>query len=319
MSGHPGSEAAMIERSTSLFNFPTIEDVHRWKTQFESLRAEETEMKARHEAKEGALRTKVEKLGDLISAAAAFVEIGLERAGNPAQAKHREEARVTPPSAAKTGHRQPRGKTWTATILKIVEESERGMTYHDLKDEIGKTHLSNRLRETEKAFYSGIWKLSTKGTIVRYRGWVFSPTAYAKFRADVDSGLIDDLPETGASARQSPNEIAVKRFLASRPNGATTREIVDGLVNDPPSDLEVTQNRTSIYNLLSRHKKNKRLIERDGRYFLPSSSNETPGSNEPGATNNHGGGNGTSPSSGSGGTSPSLAALPGAIPAHPGE
>ena len=207
----------MSERSTSLFNFPTIEDVRRWKTQFESLRAEETEMKARHEAtKEGALRTKVEKLGDLISAAAAFVEIGLERAGNPAQSKHPEEARVTPPSAAKTGHRQPRGKTWTATILKIVEESERGMTYHDLKDEIGKTHLSNRLRETEKAFYSGIWKLSTKGTIVRYRGWVFSPTAYAKFKADVDSGLIDDLPETGASARQSPNEIAVKRFLASR-------------------------------------------------------------------------------------------------------
>ena len=40
----------MSERSTSLFNFPTIEDVHRWKTQFESLSAEETEMKARHDS-----------------------------------------------------------------------------------------------------------------------------------------------------------------------------------------------------------------------------------------------------------------------------
>ena len=318
MNGYSGSEAAMSERSTSLFNFPTIEDVHRWKTQFESLRAEETEMKARHEAEEGALRTKVDRLGDLISAATAFVEVGPETAQSSAQAKRPEEARVAITSAAKTGARQPRGKTWTATILKIVEESERGMTYHELKDEIGKTHLSNRLRETDKGFYSGIWKLSTKGAIVRYRGWVFSPTAYAKFKADVDSGFIDDLPETGASAKRSPNEIAVERFLASRPNGATTREIVDSLVSDPPSDLEVTRNRTSIYNLLSRYKKNKRLIERGGRYFLPPSSDETPGSNEPGATNNKGGGNGTSLSSG-GRDQNSLAAHPGAIPAHPGE
>ena len=215
-------------------------------------------------------------------------------------------------------HRHPKGKTWTATILKIVEKAERGMTYHELKEEIGKTHLGDKLRQTDKAFYSGIWKLVIKGEIVRYRGRAFSPAAYDAFKDDVANGLVDDLPETGASGRRSPNEIAIERFLASRGNGATTKEIVDGLANDPPSDLAVTKNRTTIYNLLSRYKKNNRLIERDGRYFLPSSSNETPGSNEPGATNHNRGGNGTSPSSG-GRDQNSLAALPGAIPAHPGE
>ena len=308
----------MSARSTSLFNYPTIEDVHRWETQLASLRAEEAEMKARHEAEEAGLRTKVDRLGNLIAAAAAFVEVGLETAQSSTQTKRPEEAHVETMSAAKTGHRQPRGKTWTATILKVLEKAEHGMTYHELKEEIGKTHLSGRLRETEKAFYSGIWKLNARGKVIRHRGRVFLPTAYENFKTAVNIGLVDDLPETRAPGRRSPNEIAVERFLASRPNGATTREIVDGLVNDPPSDLEVTKNRTSIYNLLSRHKKNKMLIERDGRYFLPSSSNETPGSNEPGVTNNHGGGNGTSPSSG-GRDQNSLTALPGAIPAHLGE
>ena len=309
----------MSAHSTSLFNYPTIEDVNRWENQLERLRDEEVEMKERHEAEEEAMRTRVERLGDLISAAAAFVEVDLERAENSAQAKHTEEARVTPPpSAAKTRHRQPRGKTWTATILKIVEKAEHGMTYHELKGEIGKTHLSDRLRQTEKAFYSGIWKLTAKGKIIRHGDRVFLPAAYANFKTAVDSGLIDDLSDTRASGRRSPNEIAVERFLKSRPKGATTREIVDGLVNDPPPDLAVTKNRTTIYNLLSRYKKNNRLIERAGRYFLPSSSNETPGSNEPGVTNHKGGGNGASPSSG-GRDHNSLAALPGAIPAHPGE
>ena len=312
----------MREHPKRQFNFPTIEDVHRWVRKLERLKAEDAEMKIRHQAEEKDLRTIVDKLDNLIAAAAAFIEVDVEKESEPPSMMRAKAPEVTPAASvapAVKRHRRPKGKTWTATILKIVEKAERGMTYHELKEEIGKTHLGDKLRQTDKAFYSGIWKLVNKGKIVRYRGWAFSPAAYDAFKDDVDNGLVDDLPETGASGRQSPNEIAVERFLASRPNGATTKEIADGLVNDPPSDLEVTDNRTSIYNLLSRHKKNKRLIERDGRYFLPSSSNETPGSLEPGATNNHGGGNGTSPSSGSGGTSPSLAALPGAILAHPGE
>ena len=275
----------MREHSESQFNLPTIEDVHRWGRNLERLKAEEAGMKKRHQAEEKALRTRVDKLGNLIAAATAFIEVGVEMEFEHPSIMRAKAPEVTPAASvehAVTRHRHPSGKTWTETILKIVEKADRGMTYHELKEEISKTHLGDKLQQTEKAFYGGVWKLVNKGKIVRYRGRAFSPGAYDAFKDDVGNGLVDDIPETGPSGRRSPNEIAVERFLASRGNGATTKEIVDGLVNDPPSDLAVTKNRTTIYNLLSRYKKNNRLIKRDGRYFLPSSSNETPDSNDPG-------------------------------------
>lgn len=313
----------MSENETTSVNLPTTDDVRRWLERLDRLKAGEAEMKARHTAEEKVLKMKLTRLDKLIAAASAFVEAEAEVKSEQSPKPHAEElATVHVPStstpSAKTGRQRAKNKTWTATILKIVKKAGRGMTYGELKEEIAQTHLGETLKRTEKAFYGGIGKLAKNDKIIKHKGRVFTQSVYRQFMEDVTAGRAVDFP-TPSSGGESPNEIAVERLLSSRPDGATASEIVVSLLVNPPPDLAVTKNRNSIYNLLTRQRKRGKLIRRGNRYYLSAPKDEALGSSEPSATNNHGGGNGGLPSSGGGGTSTSLAALPGAIPAHPGE
>lgn len=273
---------------SSSINLPTREDVLGWKEALDRLKVEESEMKARHAAEEKAIRNHRAKLDKLVEYGMQLVDLDAlpteptlvpELAPDPAPNLHEEK----PAPTAIRMHRG-RGKTWTATIKKAVIDGDRPMTYSEVKEAIGETHLGETLRRTDKAFYGGLSKLSGKGEIIKHRGHMFSPKAYQRFMDDVNAGRIEDFPDSPfSSSGPSPNEIAVERFLARRPGGATTVEIVNDLLTNPPEDLEVTTNRTSIYNLLNRHWRSGKLIRHGDRYSLPSAKNKAPDSEEPSA------------------------------------
>ena len=307
----------MSEKEALSLNLPTPDEIRQWEEKREQLQAEEADMRARHAAEEKSLRMKITRLGKLIAAAAAFVE---DEAGVKPESGQR-----PPPAPSEPSTRPPsikirrrKGETWPATILAAIRHAGRGMTYSELKEEIAKTHLGETLSRTEKAFYGGIGKLADRRKIIKYKGRVYTPAAHRQFMADVAAGRTADIPAP-TTGGESPNEIAVKRFLSNRPDGATTPEILENLLNNPPPDLAVTKNRNSIYNLLKRERGKGKLAKRGDRYYLPPSKDKAPGSEEPSASNHHDDGNGTPSSSGNGGTHISLAALPGAIPAHSGE
>lgn len=318
--------APMSTATSTSPNLPTATDLLRWREELDRLIAEESEMKARHAAEAKAIKVHRTRLDRLIEAASAFVDVEAEITDqvsetDAAEPSATEPAESTPLRAepVRPRSRRHRSKTWTATILKIVKTAGRGMTYNELKDQISKTHLGDTLKRTDKALYGGVGKLVEKKKIVKYKGRIYTPTAYRQFMDDVAAGRVADI-RSSTSSGESPNEIAIKRFLSSRPDGAAINEIVDSLLNDPPPDLAVTKNRNSIYNLLARQRARGKLIRRANRYYLPHQDSEAPGSKEPGAPDHHGGGNGISPSSGGNASSSSLAALPGAVPAHrPGE
>lgn len=294
-------------------NLPTLDDVRLWEERLGRLKAEEAEMKARHAAEEKALKTKRTRLERLVAAASAFVEIIDEAEPETDSEQRVVEVEATPAPgapAARPGVRRGKAQTWTATIYKIIRKSGRGMSYSEVKDELGKTHLGDTLKRTEKAFYGGIGKLAEKKKIVKHNGRLYTRTIYRRFMEDVAAGRVAELPAPPIGGEESPNEIAVERFLSSRPDGATTVEIVDSLLINPPPDLAVTKNRNSIYNLLARHRKRGKLIRRGDRYYLPQQEGETPGPFEPSASYHYGNGNGAPSPTGNGEFGLS-AALPG--------
>lgn len=307
---------------TSRASYPTPDDVRHWEAELEQLKAEEAEMKARHAQEEARIKAKRTRLHKLIEAATGFIDIFGDSVPATTTRPKPEPVTVTPPpqrrASAKKTPRRAGTKTWTATIAKIVRSAARPLTYAEIRDELGKTHLAETLARTDKAFYGALYKLEGRGNIIKYNGRIFSPAAHLKFMADVKAGRVEDIPYVSSSWQESPNEIAIHRLLAANPDGLTTRQITDSLLSNPPPDLKVTKNRNSLYNLLARERDRGNLEVRDGKYFLPRKKSEPSDSKEPDGSRSHGEGSGSPSSSGGNGADSSFAAHPGAILAHPG-
>ena len=167
-------------------------------------------------------------------------------------------------------------KSWPDTIKDIVTAQPRGMTVSDIKLETAKTHLGERLKETDAAFYGAISKLEKRGKLIRYKGYFFTPEAYAQFQSDVEKGVTKDIKTAAKSAHKSPAKDVVIKFLKGRPNGAEPYEIIDALLASPTTRDAVEKNRNSIYNLLSRMAKRDELVRDGSAYRLPSKKNEAP-------------------------------------------
>ena len=280
---------------------PTAEDLRQWRKERDRLAAEEHDIKRRKA-----------QLDKLIDAGKAFVgegrrDVSKAQRAAPALSKTAEVPKID----------RKTGKSWTETMKEIAQSAERALTYQELKEEVGKTHLGKRLRETEAAFYGAIGKLSEKEEIVRYKGHVFSPEAYARFSADLKAGKIPDIKEPRGSHR-SPIRDAIFKLLENYPRGRTTAQIIEVLQKNPDTVEAVKKNKTPVYNLLSRLTKRRDIMKRGKKYQLPPSKNKAPGSEEPGALDRHGDGGGTPSSPGNGMSARSSAAFPDASPAHPG-
>ena len=269
-------------------SFPTPADLRNWQAQLEQLVTEENEMKARHAKEEARIKTKRTRLNRLIEAAAAFVDaMGDENPVDeqvPTPAPLEKEKMEAPIKgrSMKPATRRVGNQTWTATIQRVVHDAGRGLTYPELRESLTKTHLGEVLERTDKAFYGGVGKLEAQGRIVKHNGRLYSPSVYKRFMADGAAGRAEDTPYQAMSSswQVSPNEEAVRRLLQEHSEGLTTGEIVESLLNNPPSDLAVTKNRNSLYNLLARERERGNLVKVGERYFLSPPERKSSGSDE---------------------------------------
>ena len=202
-----------------------------------------------------ALVERRDQIAALIAAAKPFAKSKPTQTPKPSP-RAQPKAREAKPKQVTLNLRGGAGKSWTATILRIVNDHPDGISYAELKDEIGKTHLGSKLAKTEKSLYGGALKLSSNQQIVRHNGWLFTPASFKRFEEAVKAGKIEDKQPT--RQQRSPVGEAVKAFLENRPNGATSAEIVEELKKNPELSPTLERNKTHIYNVLSR------LVDRDG-------------------------------------------------------
>jgi hypothetical protein len=132
------------------------------------------------------------------------------------------------------------------------------MPYSELRSELAKTHLGQKLKRTDKSFYGGLLKLETTGLAKRHGGRAATVEVFQRFMDDVKSGRAKDEPiqNRGENSR-SPAKAAL--FEVLRISGsATASELITMLT--PRLHLATRNSKTSIYNLIARLVKREELV-----------------------------------------------------------
>jgi hypothetical protein len=160
-------------------------------------------------------------------------------------------------------------QTWTAVMEDILKRLGRS-SYDEMRTEIGKTHLAEKLEKTEKSFYGAIGKLAGSGLLIKHNGWLFSPEAYAQLLKDIEAGTaVDERAHSHNSAHQSPFGDAIKEFMNTKPEGALSSDIISELRKTPEFLDTIEKHKTHAYNVLSRLVDRGELVKGGGRYFPP--------------------------------------------------
>lgn len=226
----------------------TMEDIDRWKAEVREI-----------ESQIGALRDRQAAIQKRLDAASIFIE------ADPGQ--------LPPVSVSDSGEAASSAKrsgddaTWTATIYQIVAVAQRGITHSELRREVAKTHLSERLAHSDKGFYGGIAKLKERGRLVRHGRRLFTPANLHSARA---AGWLeeDDDAENTALTR-SPMGEAIVGILANHGDGMVSGELIARLRHDREFARQMTANKTHFYNVIGRLV-SRGILEKDGKvYRLP--------------------------------------------------
>lgn len=230
----------------------TTNQLKQWKTEYERLKEEILEKESRCSA-----------LAQLIKAGEAFLpqqSFNLDDPitppkTQPKQTKVNSESlnkRITHDKKAPVSKKRV---TWTETIEKILQDADKPLKNAEIKEKIKTTPLASKLETADKSFYGAILKLENQDRAVKYKGYLFSPSAYLRFDRNLKNGLIEDLPDNSYS-KESPLGEEVKNILSEN-GGITAAEIKDYLLKNIQFEKSIRRNHTYIYNVL------KRLLEKD--------------------------------------------------------
>ncbi len=240
--------------------------------------------------REGAARAHRLALEGLIKATKGLEAVEAEIAGinqgaAAAPRKRRPKRSAAPPAKTKIRHtapqqarggpgvKRPRALTWTTTMHGIVARFDRGIEYPELRSELGKTHLADRLLETDNSFYGGIKKLLARKLVVYHKGRLFSPKAFEKFRRDLAAGRVEDIQAPRNHGQHSAVKDTILAMVAE-PDRYNSGDIIEALERNGQIEGEGKNKRTAVYNLIGRMVGRGELVKNeDGTLRLPSKKN----------------------------------------------
>lgn len=177
---------------------------------------------------------------------------------------------------AKPDYRRRGGKpSWTSEVARILKEAGQAVGYDELKEQISKGPLAERLARSDKGLYGAVGKLESSGKLIKHKGWLFDPRAYRQFQERLARGEVEDI-EYAPQSRHSPMAEATKRILAENPHGIRSRDLVAKLKMIPEFAEPIKKNSASAYNVFARLVK-RGEIRKEGSIYYPLTENEPSG------------------------------------------
>jgi hypothetical protein len=167
--------------------------------------------------------------------------------------------------------KQAKPGTWTSVIHTILAKAGRGLLHSELRAEVAKTDLAERLANSDKGFYGGIAKLVAEDPprLVKHKGRLFAPATHQKFMADVAAGRATDLEDLPHIGNASPFRDAILEAMKlAFTGGATSAEIIEELKKNPALISTVLRHPTHTYNVLARMIEHGELTKWNEKYFL---------------------------------------------------
>jgi hypothetical protein len=168
--------------------------------------------------------------------------------------------------------KQQGSSTWTSIIHNILEEAGRGLTHPELRTELEKTVMAERLAKSDKGFYGGIAKLADQKPplLIKYKGRLFDPPVYRQFIDDVSAGKVPDLEDLPQIGNASPFRDAIMDLMKSRfaDDGVSSADLIAALKENPALAGTVQRHPTHTYNVLARLLDRGELTKWNEKYFL---------------------------------------------------
>jgi hypothetical protein len=275
-----GYPRAKIDPDADGIEMPTAAEVARWKSAHARIQAQIKGLSARadqlmtliaaaeplvHERQTPALKA---PKAPRITKAAKPPKVVKRKRGRPKKVKT--VADDSPQLPLRRG-RQKSSATWPSVIHTILRKAGRGLLHTELREEVAKTELAERLAKSDKGFYGGIAKLADQEPplLVKYKGRLFDPPIHKKFMTDVEAGRVADLEEIPHMGNASPFRDAILDVMKSSfTDGATSTDIIEALKKNPALAGTIQRHRTHAYNVLARMIEQKELAKRNEQYIL---------------------------------------------------
>jgi len=164
--------------------------------------------------------------------------------------------------------------TWPDELTRIFNESQRPLTFSDLKDQVARGRLADDFQRSDKGFYHAISRLQERGFLRKHRGWLFRVSDFDDHMRKVQVGERDDVEEDAVS-RPSQMGDEIVDFLSKRPEGATNAQIIDHLMKDGRFVGTLTKNKSGAYNVIARMMRRGDLLK-EGKKVRIFKENEPP-------------------------------------------
>jgi hypothetical protein len=262
-----------IDPDADLIEAPTVAEVARWKSGLSKIQARIKGLSARAD-QYIALIAAAEPMAPARQMTAVKAPKS-PRIKVAAKAKKGRPKKVKPPAEDAPQlplkrRKQRKGATWTSVIHTILTEAGRGLLHTELRAEVVKTDLAERLSKSDKGFYGGIAKLADQKPplLIKHKGRLFAPATYHRFMADVAAGRVPDLEDIQHIGNASPFRDAILDLMKRFDDGATSAEIIQGLRQNPALVGTLQRHQTHVYNVLSRLVEREELTKSNGKYVL---------------------------------------------------
>lgn len=158
-----------------------------------------------------------------------------------------------------------RTDTFVKAVLVIAERFEDGATYDDIREAILTSPLGDKLRKSDKGFYTGLASLKRRGELVDHNGYVFTPGNLEIYQRKVAAGLKPNKSRDPASEKRDSPLYALTLGVIAKSPGLIAKDVISRVREESEQGRALTENENSAYNAIARLKK-RGVIEGFGRF-----------------------------------------------------
>lgn len=152
--------------------------------------------------------------------------------------------------------------TWTATIERILNEADRGLTHPQLMVEIRKTPLAEK---STKSFYGAIAKLADRKLLIKHGGLLYTAKVAENLISKGEFAPDDAVHQTANGNSASAH---VLKALDAHRKGLTGPELRSMISKEDDAPASIRAHGQYLYNVLSKLKRSGKIKKVEKRYVL---------------------------------------------------
>jgi hypothetical protein len=129
-------------------------------------------------------------------------------------------------------------------VWNVLSNSQRPITFQELENELVKCGLGDKMTKDHQPHRGALQRLREKGYCVKHNGRYATPGNLKKFLEEVATGRAEDV---STPIIRNKWAVGILKVLEGHPEGLSTVQIIDHMLNTMPEFVEATGNLSTSY------------------------------------------------------------------------